>query len=67
MPYGEKKVKGGYSVRNKKTGRVLAKKTSKANADAQMRLLQGIEHNPKFAKKVRARARRKSDNGVMYT
>ena len=39
MPYVERKVKGGYSVRNTTTGRVTAKHTTKAKADAQKRLL----------------------------
>jgi hypothetical protein len=39
MPYIEKKVKGGFAVKNSKTGHVTAKHTTKAKADAQKRLL----------------------------
>lgn len=56
MPYGESKTKSGKTrVVNKETGRVLAKGTTKAKADAQIRLLQGVKHNPKFAAQVRRR------------
>jgi hypothetical protein len=40
----EGKNKGKYRVRNKQTGKVHAKATSKANAEAQLRLLRGVEH-----------------------
>lgn len=43
MPYEKVKV-DGYKVRNKETGRVHAKDTSKARAAAQVRLLRGVEH-----------------------
>jgi 23S rRNA maturation mini-RNase III len=39
--------------------RVHAKATSKINAEAQVRLLNALEHNPEFKKQVRARALRK--------
>ena len=43
MPYQERKTKsGGYSVRG--PGGVHAKNTTKAKADAQIRLLRGVEH-----------------------
>lgn len=35
---------------------VHAKSTTLANANKQVRLLNGIEHNPEFAKQVRKRA-----------
>lgn len=44
MPYAIKKVKGGYSVVNKDTGAKHSKHSSLANAQAQMRLLHGVEH-----------------------
>lgn len=66
MPYNINKSTRGYTVSNVKTGKKKAKNTTKANAEAQVRLLQGIKHNPKFAAKVRRRARRKSDDGMMY-
>lgn len=44
MPYHIVKVKGGYSLRNKDNGNVHSKHTSLAKAQAQMRLLEGIEH-----------------------
>jgi len=47
MPYKVSKVKGdGYRVANRETGKVHAKGTSKAKADAQIRLLNAKEHNP---------------------
>jgi hypothetical protein len=43
MPYTERKQKGGgYSVSG--PSGVHAKNTTKAKADAQMRLLRGVEH-----------------------
>jgi len=51
MPEKIKKVKGGYRVST--PGGVKAKRTTKAKAEAQVRLLRGIEHNPEFKKKVR--------------
>ena len=42
MPVKITKVKGGYSV--KTPGGVKAKHTTKAKAEAQARLLMGIEH-----------------------
>ena len=44
MPATVRKVKGGYSVRTPR--RVHAKRTTKAKAKAQQRLLNAIEHNP---------------------
>ena len=45
MPYMIKKVKGGYKVVNMETGKEHSKKgIPKSRAEAQMRLLQGIEH-----------------------
>jgi hypothetical protein len=56
MPYATRKTKSGKTrVVNKETGRVLAKGTSKQKAEAQVRLVEGIKHNPEFAKKVRRR------------
>jgi hypothetical protein len=45
MPYAERKVKGGFSVVNTKTGKVSAKHTTKAKADAQKRLLAYIHYS----------------------
>jgi len=49
MPWATEKItsgpnKGKYKVRNTQTGVVHAKATSKANAEAQIRLLRGVEH-----------------------
>lgn len=52
MPYTETKLKSGKVKVTGPSG-VHAKGTSKANADAQVRLLRGIEHNPEFKKKIR--------------
>jgi hypothetical protein len=51
MPEKVKKVKGGYRVST--PGGVKAKHTTKKKAEAQVRLLRAIEHNPDFKKKVR--------------
>ncbi len=52
MPYAIEKIsegknKGKYRVVNKQTGKVHAKATSKANAEAQVRLMLGVEHGMK--------------------
>lgn len=40
MPYTTKKVKGGYKVANKDTGKTYSKKPqTKAKADAQLRAI----------------------------
>lgn len=44
MPYRLRKVGTRYEVVNTRTGRVHAKHTTKAKAEAQLRLLRGIEH-----------------------
>lgn len=45
MPYTiEKHKNGGYKVINKDTGKVHAKNTSFQKAEAQRRLLEGLEH-----------------------
>jgi hypothetical protein len=55
MPYGSKTIKKGHvRVYNKDTGRTLAKDTSPEKAAAQKRLLEGIKHSPKFARKIKA-------------
>ena len=41
MPYDITKVKGGYQVKG--PGGVHAKRTTKAKADAQVRLLHGVD------------------------
>jgi len=48
MPYAIRSLGGGkYKVVNKETGNVHSKATSKANAQSQVRLLQGVEHGMK--------------------
>ena len=45
MPYERRKLKGGrVRVVNKAAGRVHAKATTPAKAQAQMNLLRGVEH-----------------------
>mgnify|MGYP001570740530 CR=1 FL=1 len=56
MPVHTKKVDG---YQNRTPGGVKAKGTTKAKADAQARLLRGIEHSPEFRKRVRLRAYQK--------
>lgn len=48
MPYKTVKKKKKYETINLSTGRVLAKKTTKDKSQKQIRLLNAIEHNPKF-------------------
>ena len=43
MPYTTTKIKGGYQVKNKSTGRVVAKKTTKTKAKKQISLLKNID------------------------
>ena len=45
MPYAVKKTKNGYGVQNTETGHWKSKDTLKENAEAQFRLLEGIEHH----------------------
>lgn len=56
MPYAIHSLGGGqYKVVNKATGNVHSKSTSKANAEAQVRLLHGVEHSdlkPRTTKEV---------------
>jgi hypothetical protein len=54
MPYNKTKLKGG-KVRVTSPSGVRAKATTPAKADAQLRLLRGIEHNPEFRDKLRKR------------
>ncbi len=44
MPWRIYKVKGGFRVRNTDTGQVHAYRTTKKNAERQVRLLRGVEH-----------------------
>jgi hypothetical protein len=50
MPYKIRKVRNQdcWSVKNEKTGKVHAKCTSLTNAEKQVKILNAIEHNPKF-------------------
>ena len=45
MPYHVVKTENGYGVQNKDTGDYRSKDTSKEKAEAQMRLLEGVEHH----------------------
>lgn len=45
MPYALVKTKNGFGVKNTDTGDYKSKDTSKANAESQLRLLEGIEHH----------------------
>lgn len=56
MPVKVRKVKGGYSV--KTPGGVKAKKTTKAKAEAQARLLRGVEHGFKPTGKSARKAKK---------
>ena len=59
MPYTIKKVKGGYSVKNKSTGRTMSKKTTKTKASSQVRLLNRIDKKKVDNKKKVKRTRKK--------
>lgn len=47
MPYKITKIKGGYRVKNRSTGRVVAKKTTKTKASKQVKLLNSIDRKKK--------------------
>ena len=48
MPYAMISVGGGmFRVVNTSTGKVHAERTTKAKAEAQLRLLRGVEHGMK--------------------
>jgi len=51
MPYTTIKIKDGYQVKNKSTGRVVAKKTTKTKAKKQISLLNSIDKLKQHAKK----------------
>lgn len=53
MPYKIKKVRGGFRVSSPHGTK--AKRTSKKNAEAQVRLLRGVEHGMKPRKVRRKR------------
>ena len=55
MPYSYRKVrnKNCFKVFNKKTKKVYSKCTTRDKAQKQIRLLQAIENNSDFAKKIR--------------
>ena len=48
MPYSIRKSGEKYKVVNKETGKVHAKGTTKAKAQAQVNLLRAEEHNPSW-------------------
>ena len=50
MPYTVRKLPGKdrYRVTNRRTGRILARCTSKLHARKQVRLLYAIDRNPRF-------------------
>lgn len=51
MPAKVTKTKSGYQVRT--PAKVHAKKTTKPKAEAQVRLLNALEHNPDFVPRKR--------------
>lgn len=48
MPYQIRKSGSGFQVVNRLTEKVHAKHTTKEKAEAQLRLLEAIDHDPKF-------------------
>lgn len=53
MPYTKRKKNGGYEVRS--PSGVRAKNTSKKKAEAQIRLLNAIEHDEDFVERRKKR------------
>lgn len=55
MPYEVRKHGSGYEVINKDTGEVHARHTTKAKAEAQVRLLEGVDHSwqPDYSRTMR--------------
>lgn len=64
MPYAIRKMpnKNCYKVFNKNTKRVFAKCSSMENAQKQLRLLRGLQNNPKFRNAVRRTTIKKGGN-----
>tara|TARA_R110000787_G_scaffold2377_2_gene9558 strand:+ start:2558 stop:2809 length:252 start_codon:yes stop_codon:yes gene_type:complete len=71
MPYKTTKVKGGYRVKNRSSGRVVAKKTTKTKAKKQISLLNSIDrlkkHAKKHTKKHMASMKRDMKKGISFT
>lgn len=61
MPYTIRKVphKQCYRVKNRKTGVIRSKCTSKAKAKKQIRLLSALEYNPGFKSMMRSYSRKR--------
>lgn len=61
MPYLIRKVnkKNCFSVRNKKSRRIYSKCTTKKKAKKQIRLLNALENNAAFRKKLTQKRRQK--------
>ena len=57
MPYTIEKYNGDYRVLNSQTGKVHAKHTTKAKAEAQVRLLHSIEDGKDHIKKLQHHVR----------
>lgn len=51
MPYKINQTVGGFEVVNTATGMVHAKHTTRAKAEAQLRLLRALERNPRLKRK----------------
>ena len=64
MPYAIRKMpnKNCYKVFNKNTKKVFAKCTTMENAQKQLRLLRGLQNNPKFRNAVRRTIIKKGGN-----
>ncbi len=58
MPYSISKVGTGYKVKNKSTGKIMAKKTTKTKAMKQVRLLNAIDKK-KIDNKKKVKRRKK--------
>lgn len=71
MPYHITKIKGGYKVKNKSTGRVVAKKTTKRKAKKQVSLLNNIDklkqHAKKHSKKHMTSMKKDMKKGLSFT
>ena len=61
MPFTIRKLpnQNKYRVRNKETGKIHAKATTLKKAQKQVRLMTAIDKNPKFAKMIRQKNKKK--------
>jgi hypothetical protein len=54
LPYGVRKTNGAYQVVDRETGKVYSRHSTKAMAERQRRLLEGVRHGWKPTGKKRS-------------